>query len=76
MTARTALVIVATLAAGYLGTCWIWPYKNCRTCRGQGTLRGFPGIRHCPACEATGLRLRAGRRLIDTAHRHRHNRHR
>lgn len=65
----TALPLLVTL--GYLATCWLWPFKACRTCRGTGKLRAPFGraLRYCPACRHTGLRLRAGRKAYNALHR-------
>lgn len=73
------LFILVTL--GYLGMCVIWPYRPCRHCRGYGRFQGpFRGIRFCPWCDGTGLKLRFGRRVINeyrrlhrNARRHRRN---
>jgi hypothetical protein len=55
---------------GYLGTCFVWPFKACRVCQGHGQIVGpFRGIRLCGYCAGTGLRLRLGRRLINAAGR-------
>lgn len=56
------LLIVVTV--GYLAVCAVWPFKACRRCRGTGRRRGpMRGIRLCHRCNATGLRLRWGRRV-------------
>lgn len=61
----SALLILAPLfTLGYLFSCAIWPYKACRRCGGIGSIAGpFGGIRLCRHCDATGLRLRIGRRI-------------
>lgn len=71
ITAAIPLFIPGLLfTLGYLGSCVIWPFRACRNCHGQGQLSGWlGGIRFCPACEGTGLRLRAGRRLINALRR-------
>lgn len=56
----TVLVLLA-LAAGYYAACQVWPYANCRTCRGTGR-RSSPGraaFRICPRCNGSGARRRA-----------------
>lgn len=60
----TALVLV-TLGGGYVLVCAGWPFARCRRCHGTGSLRAplGRGRRLCPRCDATGLRLRLGRRL-------------
>jgi hypothetical protein len=58
-----ALVIVT---AGYLTTCWLFPFTHCRHTNQRHFVR-------CRRCEGTGTRLRAGRRLLNhirTARRH------
>jgi hypothetical protein len=58
------------LTLGYLGTCLLFPFRACKHCHGHGQLQGWlGGIRFCPACDGTGLRLRAGRRLINALRR-------
>jgi DnaJ-class molecular chaperone len=71
ITAAIPLLIPGLLLTlGYLGTCVIFPFKACRHCQGHGQLHGWlGGIRFCPACDGTGLRLRAGRRLINAIRR-------
>jgi len=60
-----ALVTLAIVTLGYFATCAIWPFKPCRRCAGTGTLRSpfLRAIRLCPHCDASGLRLRFGRRV-------------
>jgi hypothetical protein len=57
---------VTALAAGYLLTCWLWPFGNCRRCHGTGKSRAPLGraFRHCPRCDGSGYRIRAGRHVI------------
>lgn len=66
-----ALIVPALLMTfGYLATCVFWPFKSCRICQGFGQLSGWlGGIRLCGACGGTGLRLRLGRRLINSVRR-------
>ncbi|MEV4647537.1 hypothetical protein [Saccharopolyspora sp. NPDC049357] len=79
--ASTVLFLALLLVTfGYGVTCWFWPFKPCRTCRGGGKLRSPFGraIRLCRRCTGTGLRLRPGRRVINAArriHRAHHHRH-
>jgi hypothetical protein len=64
--ASTLLIATPFLTLGYLGLCLAWPYRACRRCQGYGHLHGWlGGIRFCPACDGTGLRLRLGRRVIN-----------
>ena len=61
------VLVLLGWAAGYLFLCWIWPFTNCRRCRGWGK-RKAPigrGFRHCPRCHGTGYRLRIGRHLLN-----------
>lgn len=70
------LLAIATLS--YIATCVIWPFKSCRRCYGTGRLRSpvVKAIRLCPNCNATGLRIRIGRRAWNAfARLHRQNRH-
>ncbi|CAM06185.1 hypothetical protein A8924_7386 [Saccharopolyspora erythraea NRRL 2338] len=74
-TSLTLLLGMVTLC--YSLVCVIWPFKDCRTCRGTGRLRSpfLRSYRLCPACEATGLRLRTGRKAVNALRRvHRRNR--
>lgn len=66
-TSTTLLLALFVFTLGYLATCWFWPFKACRTCRGTGKLRSpfLRALRLCPACNGTGLRLRPGRRAIN-----------
>lgn len=70
-------LFLATVTLGYSLTVWIWPFKACRYCRGQGKIRSplIRAIRLCPICRATGLRPRIGLRLFNQFRRlHRANR--
>ena len=61
------LVLAPFVTIGYFALCAIWPFKACRRCGGIGHLVGpFRGIRLCHLCDATGLRLRLGRRIWNT----------
>jgi len=73
----TGLALVA-LSACYLLTCLAFPFRKCRACKGMGRFMSglFGGIRLCGRCDGTGLRLRAGRRVINHLRRNRRtNRH-
>jgi len=65
MITLVALAILAALLwlAGYAIACWIWPFKACRRCEGNGKLRSPSGKawRRCKRCGGSGGRLRAGR---------------
>ncbi|MEU6263889.1 hypothetical protein [Saccharopolyspora shandongensis] len=70
--ASTSLIVATTIVTlGYFLTCVIWPFKACRTCHGAGKLRSpfLRSYRLCPACRATGLRLRAGRKAWNVLRR-------
>ena len=56
------LAILLLITLGYIGSCKLWPFKACRTCRGTGKLHSpfIRAIRHCPPCGGTGLRPRIG----------------
>jgi hypothetical protein len=67
--------------AGWLLTCWLYPFTNCRRCRGTGKNRSPFGARAfglCRRCDGTGRQLRIGRHILnnlrglharDTTHR-------
>lgn len=62
----TAITLAAFLAAvtlGYAFACWVWPFKACRKCGGDGKRRSpsRKAFRLCRRCDGTGRRLRAGR---------------
>ena len=70
-------VVGLFVTLGYSATCVIWPFRSCRRCRGTGRLQSpvIRAVRLCPTCEATGLRIRAGRHLWNQLRRiHRANR--
>lgn len=69
LAALTPFAFLAALA--YLATCLVWPYKNCRACRGTGRITALLGraVRICPPCAGQGLELRPGRRAITRAQR-------
>jgi hypothetical protein len=60
-----AALCLATLSGGYVLVCAGWPFARCRRCHGTGSLRApiGRGRRLCLRCDATGLRLRIGRRV-------------
>ena len=67
--AALALLLLAltVITAGYLGTCWIWPFGACRRCKGRGRSRSriVRVFRLCPRCDGTGRRLRLGRHVLN-----------
>jgi hypothetical protein len=54
-------------AAVYLKICAHWPYLPCRTCNGTAKRPNLfgQGFRLCGTCDATGRRVRLGRRLYE-----------
>jgi hypothetical protein len=62
-------IILVTL--GYVWSCGVYPYKACRSCRGQGIFRSgiFGAIRLCRRCNNTGRVLRLGRRFYNAVSR-------
>ncbi|WP_327639561.1 hypothetical protein OHB24_14695 [Kribbella sp. NBC_00482] len=69
------LTVGAAICGLYLLTCRIWPFRNCRRCKGLGRLHApnRKAWRDCPKCEGTGRRLRIGRRLWNHAERAKRN---
>jgi hypothetical protein len=69
--AGTLAVFVLLVTVGYLLTCAVWPFGNCRRCHGAGKLAapslfgGRRAFRLCPRCHSTGRRLRIGRRVYN-----------
>jgi hypothetical protein len=53
-----AVLLLVIVAAGYLATCWLFPFTRCRHSSERHFLR-------CRRCQSTGTRLRAGRRLLN-----------
>ncbi len=62
-TASTLALALLTVTLCYAAACWIWPFKPCRECDGDGKKRSPSGraFRLCRRCDGTGRRLRAGR---------------
>jgi hypothetical protein len=59
--AASALIlalIVVTFC--YVAACAVWPFANCRKCRGAGRHRSPSGRawRYCHRCDGTGARRR------------------
>jgi len=65
------LLIAGAVVGGYLASCAIWPFANCRKCHGLGRFHAPSGRawRRCRRCKGTGARLRIGRRLINHVRR-------
>ncbi|WP_158842916.1 hypothetical protein [Saccharothrix deserti] len=68
---RLAGSCLAVLAVGYVVAVLAFPYRRCRACNGMGrhTSGLFGGIRLCTRCDGEGLRLRAGRRVLNRLRR-------
>lgn len=57
--------LAAVWAGVYVVACAIWPFTNCRKCKGQGKHRSPSGKawRKCRKCKGSGTRIRGGRRV-------------
>lgn len=67
------ILALLTVTLGYAFACWVWPFKACRKCSGDGKRRSPSGraFRLCRRCDGTGRRLRAGRWIYNQfARRH------
>ena len=60
--------LLLLLTLGYAAVCAASPFGPCRRCEGTGRL-GARIRRACPRCDATGLRIRAGRHLWNEINR-------
>lgn len=58
-------VVVASVAAWYALSCWVWPLRPCRCCDGSGRHERKDGkvFRACRWCRGSGRRWRIGRRV-------------
>lgn len=65
--AAIAAGIGATWVTGYLVACRVWPFTDCRRCKGAGRFRSPSGRawRPCRRCKGSGSRVRTGRRIWD-----------
>ena len=65
------ILAVALVTLSYGLSCLLWPFRTCRWCHGARKHRSPAGrtYRICRHCHATGLRLRAGRRVWNAARR-------
>ncbi|MEU8050023.1 hypothetical protein [Micromonospora haikouensis] len=66
-TAAGFLLTLAAVTLGYLGVCWVRPFRRCRRCHGTGRR---PGLilrtgRTCRRCDGTGEHLRPGRTALN-----------
>ncbi|GAA1423087.1 hypothetical protein ACFQZ4_54365 [Catellatospora coxensis] len=61
----TAALVLLTL--GYIGLCWLLPFRRCQNCTGTGWTRTplLRRTRPCRRCNGDGVRLRVGRRLFN-----------
>jgi hypothetical protein len=53
-----AVLVLVIVTAGYLTRCWLFPFTACRHSSQRHFLR-------CLRCQGSGIRLRAGRRLLN-----------
>jgi hypothetical protein len=55
------------IALCYAAVCAASPFGTCRRCSGRGRLGTGRGLRSraCRRCDATGIRIRVGRRLFN-----------
>jgi hypothetical protein len=66
--ALLASLAILGYAVCYLGACALFPFGNCRRCKGTGKLRNPIArrtFRLCPRCDGTGRRVRIGRRVYE-----------
>lgn len=65
------LLFLSIVTVCYLGTCWVWPFANCRRCNGLGRFRSPSGRawRPCRRCGGSGGRLRFGRHVVNAVRR-------
>lgn len=72
----TAWLLLIAFALVYAVACWAFPFRKCPACKGIGRrIGGFGGIRLCHRCDGSGLKLRAGRRVLNALRRHRNRTH-
>ena len=75
----TLALLLALITLGYTATCAIWPFKACKHCGGTGKLHSplIKAVRLCPRCpNASGLKLRAGRKAWNAYRRLHHTKRR
>jgi hypothetical protein len=68
--AADALLLLAFViwVAGWLITCWLYPFTACRRCAGTGKNRSPFNRRTfglCRRCDGTGRQLRFGRHVLN-----------
>jgi len=61
-------VTLTVLTVGYFLGCWLYPFGNCRRCKGSGKRRSPFGrsFALCRKCGGDGRRLRIGRRILNS----------
>jgi hypothetical protein len=61
--------LVVIVPAGYVASCWWWPFARCWRCDGTGRFARKDGRvwRNCRRCKGSGRRLRIGRWLWNWA---------
>jgi hypothetical protein len=70
--AITLALLVIVVTYGYVTTCIVWPFMNCRRCDGTGKTRSWINsrtFRICRRCDGNGRRLRTGRKVWNFFHR-------
>jgi DnaJ-class molecular chaperone len=67
----TLFIFLFFFAVGYVARCALRPWKPCPHCQGTGRVvsRTGRGGHLCHRCDATGLRLRSGRKAWNTYRR-------
>lgn len=63
----TLAALATVLILGYSLLCWMRPFGRCSRCKGAGIHQTLITRRYrpCRMCQASGLRLRIGRRLYN-----------
>ncbi|MEU6130680.1 hypothetical protein ABZ805_16020 [Saccharopolyspora sp. NPDC047091] len=71
------IIALLVVTLGYVASCVVWPFKACRTCKGEGKFRSpfIRAVRLCGVCGSTGLRPRAGLKVWN-AYRRLHHKNR
>jgi hypothetical protein len=60
------ILLGLAVAAGWVGSLYIWPFRNCGRCHGSGKNAGSNRRRfgHCSRCGGSGRRRRAGAKAV------------
>jgi hypothetical protein len=60
-------LIAAAVTVGYFIGCWLYPFGNCRRCKGTGKRRSpiSRAFGLCRRCDGTGRTLRIGRHILN-----------